>query len=95
MNILNKNMCVLNKFKIIDKIKVNLIDNCHLKFRNSCQGRPLLLFKPDIKTFSYSAVFIYHTTRHHVPQYSIAMFRTENVGVVGRTAPVHMLVQLW
>jgi hypothetical protein len=88
-------MCGLNKLQIIDKIEVNLMDNCHLKVRNSCHGRPLLLFKPDIKTFSYAAVYIYHTTRHHVPQYSIAMFRNENFAVVGRTAPVHMLVQLW
>jgi hypothetical protein len=88
-------MCALNIFQIINKIKVDLIDNCHLKVRNSCQSRPLLLFKPDIKTFSYAAVYIYHTTRHHVPQYSIAMFRTENFAVVGRIARVHMLVQLW
>jgi hypothetical protein len=88
-------MCALNKFQITDKIKVNLIDNCHLKVRDSCQGRSLLLFKPDIKTFSYVAVYIYHTTRHHVPQYSIAMFRTKNFAVVGRTAPVYMLVQSW
>ena len=53
------------------------------------------MFKPDIKIFSYVAVYIYHTTRHHDPQYSIAMFRTENFAVVVRTAPVHMLVQLW
>jgi len=42
-------MCALNKFQIVDKIKVNLIDKSHLKVRNSCQGWPLLLFKPDIK----------------------------------------------
>ena len=32
----------LNKFKIIEKIETNLIDNCnYLKDRNYCQERPL------------------------------------------------------